>query len=430
MRQVLPKPTPAILSTWLKGFGTIFAVCFCLVLQSCLWDGTDKDADYLTLDDSEYPYADLPRLVIETEDFRDIRDVETDINARMQIYGKTSPESSIQTLTIKGHGNSSFKSMPKYSLKIKMDDKTSLLGMPKDNEWILVSNFSDKTQLKNFAIFKLAQILRAPHVPRSTFVELYLNREYMGIYLLTESIKVGKTRVNIPQNDSSYLFEKTTDYHLNGYVIRTDRNTTFRIRYPKQPSEDVANVLLSHLNDWEKRLYGGKYALDASTSWIDIQDYIRYYWLLEFSKNHDGKFGRSIFFTWQKGGPIKMGPVWDYDETFGCTRDGLPKDTPQGWLPRQYGWNNQLFKDSLTWEAAKKYWKDHRDQFAAFADSIDSYAKKIKAAIPNETRRWNALENTEFWAFKESYRTYDEGLDSLKSWARQRIEWIDGNIDK
>ena len=57
-------------------------------------------------------------MVIETNDFHELRDTETDIPARMQMYGKSIPESEVIELTIKGHGNSSFKAMTKFSLKI------------------------------------------------------------------------------------------------------------------------------------------------------------------------------------------------------------------------------------------------------------------------------------------------------------------------
>ena len=157
------------------------------VMAGCVWSNSSDSPEYLPLDDSEYPYAGLPRMVIETNDFRELRDTETDVPARMQMYGKNSPDDDVIELTVKGHGNSSFKAMTKFSLKLELAQKKSLLSMPQDKEWILISNFSDRTLLKNYAIFRLAQKLGANYTPRSSFVELYLNRQYQGIYLLSES---------------------------------------------------------------------------------------------------------------------------------------------------------------------------------------------------------------------------------------------------
>ena len=399
------------------------------VMAGCVWSNSSDSPEYLPLDDSEYPYAGLPRMVIETNDFRELRDTETDVPARMQMYGKNSPDDEVIELTVKGHGNSSFKAMTKFSLKLELAQKKSLLGMPQDKEWILISNFSDRTLLKNYAIFRLAQKLGANYTPRSSFVELYLNRQYQGIYLLSESIKASKNRVNIPQSNSSFLFEKTTHYHLNGETIRTKKSTLFKIRYPKRPSNESTNKLLTQLDQWEGFIYGKNFNSAQIDEWIDIDDYIRYFWLLEFSKNYDGRFGRSIFFTWQEGGIMRMGPVWDYDETFGCSKDGEPKLSAEGWHAKFFGWNSPLFKDPIIWERASKYWKQNESLFNAFVDSIDVYAKIVKKATHNEFKRWNVLDNTEFWAYKESYKDYDEALDSLKSWAKQRIEWIDANLN-
>ena len=399
----------------------------CTLFCSCVWNDTESNPEYLPLDDSEYPYADLPRLVIETENFREIRDTDTDIPAKMQVYGKDSPESEIADITVKGHGNSSFKAMSKYSFKIELQDKEKFLGMPKENEWILISNFADKTLLKNYTVFKLAQKLRASFTPRSLFCEVFLNRQYMGIYQLTESIKVSKKRVNISE-DNSYLFEKTSSYHLNGQIVQTKRGTLFRVRYPKNAGTDKLTKLQVFLDSLEGNLFSKTFNSQQSELPLDIHDFIRYYWLLEFSKNHDGRFNRSIFFTWEVGDILKMGPVWDFDETFGCTKDNMPKEQPEGWYVKKYGWNEPLFNDLLIWQEAVQYWKDNRSSFLATVDSIDSYAEIIRKATANEFRRWNVLENTEFWAYKDSYETYDEALDSLKSWIRNRITWIDDNI--
>ena len=409
-------------------FRLLAHILICTILCSCVWNDTESNPDFLPLDDSEYPYADLPRLVIETEDFAQIRDTETEVPAKLQIYGKDAPESEVLELTVKGHGNSSFKAMTKYSVKIELYNKQSLLGLPKDDEWILISNFSDRTLIKNYTIFKLAQRLNAPYTPRSLFCEVFLNRQYMGIYQLTESIKISKKRVNLPQNDSSYLFEKTTNYHLNGQIVQTKRGTLFRVRYPKNANTDKLTKLQAFLDSLEGNLFSKTFNSQKSDLPLDIHDFIRYYWLLEFSKNHDGRFNRSIFFTWEVGNILKMGPVWDFDETFGCTKDNMPKEQPEGWYVKKHGWNEPLFNDSLIWQDAVQFWKINRESFLATVDSIDSYADLIRKATRNEFRRWKVLGNTEFWAYKESYETYDEALNSLKSWIRNRISWIDDNI--
>ena len=85
----------------LKCLAAIFC-CFCFA--ACYWAETEDNPDNLPLDDSMYPYAGLPRLVIETEDFAGVRDRETEIPSHLQIYGEKAPESEVYELTVRGRG--------------------------------------------------------------------------------------------------------------------------------------------------------------------------------------------------------------------------------------------------------------------------------------------------------------------------------------
>ena len=266
-------------------------------MAGCVWSNSSDSSEYLPLDDSEYPYAGLPRMVIETDDFHELRDTETDIPARMQMYSKGNPESEVIELTVKGHGNSSFKAMTKFSLKIELAQKKEPFGHAtrqgmgphlqffRQDPSKELRDFQARTKARRepCATLYIRRTLSQPTIPGS----IPSIREHKGL----------QKKVNIPQNNSSFLFEKTTRYHLNGETIRTKKNTLFKIRYPKQPSSETTSKLQTQLDQWENYLYGKNFNSAKIDEWIDIIDYIRYFWLLEFSKNYDGRFGRSIFFT-------------------------------------------------------------------------------------------------------------------------------------
>ena len=134
-------------------------------------------------DDAEYPYAGIPRIVIETEKRQAIKDRETEIPAKLQIWGEKKAESEIMDLTIRGRGNTSWWNMPKKSYKIEFAKKQSMLGMPKDKDWALIANYADKSLLKNYVTYQLASWLGAKYAPKSDYAELYLNGSYLGVYL-------------------------------------------------------------------------------------------------------------------------------------------------------------------------------------------------------------------------------------------------------
>jgi spore coat protein CotH len=397
-------------------------IIICLLLWSCVWNGTESNPDFLPLDDSEYPYAELPRIVVETDDFSQIRDRETKIPAKFQIYGKSGPESNVLDLTVKGRGHSSF-TMAKYSIKLKFNEAQSLFGMPADKEWDLVSNQRDKSMLRNYITYQLARILQDEYSPQCRFVEFYLNRNYMGVYLLVEHVKVAPHRVNLVKSDSSFLFEKTREADDDDIVFESSLNCVFNIKYPKAPNQETINLLKTHVNKFENKLSNDSITL---SDWIDIDDFVRYYWIQEFSKNIDGAFGRSIFITWQFNEPFKMGPVWDFDVTYGIGNTRMM--SPNDWYVRYQGWYQYLIKNKIFKERVNQYWKDNKELFVDLADSIASASNLLKRASKNEFKRWPVLENDEIWPFVDSYSSYEATIDSLKFWTTRRIQWIDEHL--
>ena len=156
----------------------------------------DTISEYLPLDDSEYPYVGIPRIIIETEKHQAIIDQETEIPAKLQIWGEKTPESEIMELTIRGRGNSSWN-LSKKSYKIEFIEKQTLLGMPKDRDWALIANHLDTTMIRNYIANYISKISNISYTPRNQFVELFLNGKYKETYQLYETLKISKSRINI-----------------------------------------------------------------------------------------------------------------------------------------------------------------------------------------------------------------------------------------
>ena len=399
-----------------------------LFLTGCFWESPEDNPEYLPLDDSRYPYADLPRLVIETDEFHEVRDLETEFPSKLQIYGKDTYESEVYNLTVRGRGNSSFK-MPKYGLKLEFENKVSLFGMPRNRDWALIGNFGDKTHLRNFMMTRLSEWLGAGWTPKVHFVEVFLNRKYMGLYLLSETVKVGKDRVNIEENDTTFLVEKEDEKKYDPPYVITDWKYIYHVKSPKDPSPKTLDLLLDFLNRFERFfLFNGAGASEQEVwEWLDIPDYLCYYWVQEFSKNEDGNYARSVYFTWQKGHPVHFGPLWDFDLGFGNPSRERNKGA-DGWYIRNYRLHNYVFGNSFVRMQAATYWKEHREAFRALIDSVPLYAKQIRKAVENEYRRWPVISNTENWALKDPYDSYEEGVEVMVKWMRERFDWIDANL--
>ena len=97
---------------------------------------------------------------------------------------------------IKGRGNTSW-TYAKKPYNIKFEKKTALFGMDKAKKWTLLANYVDKTLLRNHTALSLATELGIPFTSQHTFVDLYINNEYYGNYVLCESVETGDGRVEI-----------------------------------------------------------------------------------------------------------------------------------------------------------------------------------------------------------------------------------------
>jgi hypothetical protein len=102
------------------------------------------------------------------------------------------------SLQIRGRGNSTWN-YPKKPFRLRFTARTELLGMPASRHWVLLANYLDRTLLRNEAAFEFSRLTGLAWTPRSEQVVLELNGEYLGIYQLTEHVRIDSDRVDIPE---------------------------------------------------------------------------------------------------------------------------------------------------------------------------------------------------------------------------------------
>ncbi|MBR6123025.1 CotH kinase family protein [Candidatus Saccharibacteria bacterium] len=371
--------------------------------------------------------------MIETADFLEIRDRETELPAKLQIWGENYPESEVMNLTIRGRGNSSWTDMPKKSYKIEFIDKQPILGMPKDRDWALIANYADKTLMKNYLAYHLSVKFNAYYAPRCEFIELFLNRQYIGVYLLTETIKISKDRINMKTKDHTLLNLtkkiRNDEQMLKSYIISNDSiGKVFHIHYPKNASNQAIQTLDDYIHSFETFLKNiQNYEDNYITKWIDINKFVKHYWVQEFAKNPDACYFSSVYFSWEKDNVLKMGPVWDFDIAFG----GHSNESliyPEGWFIKGCYWNRYVFNDSIAAITRLKFWFTNRDVFIKTLDVIDSLYNTLKYASKNNFKKWSILNSTSYEFHKKAYQSYEESIQDLKNWTKTRFEWIDANI--
>ena len=116
--------------------------------------------------------------------------------------------------SFKGRGNGSWLDAKK-GYKIKFNKKQSLFGRTANKHWVILActNFNDTTMLRNYSAYNMAGQLfsNLEYTTNAVWMDVFVNGEYRGVYLLCEHVRVGKGRVDISseygEEDTGYLIE-------------------------------------------------------------------------------------------------------------------------------------------------------------------------------------------------------------------------------
>lgn len=125
--------------------------------------------------------------------------------------------------------------------------------MALNKDWALISNYADKTLLKNFFMYNLSSTLGLYYTPNTKFVELFINSSYCGVYLLTETIKVDKNRIDIPKTGNSFLAEidfkhKENVQYVTSNQIKTNHSVYIRQKELQIPKSHFFLITSTSLN--------------------------------------------------------------------------------------------------------------------------------------------------------------------------------------
>ena len=101
------------------------------------------------------------------------------------------------------------------------NNNVSLLGFPSENDWVLNSLAYDPSMIRDYLSYQLASNM-GNYAPRVKYIEVIVNDDYKGVYILTEKIKRDSDRVNLKKiKDSDNSLPEVT----GGYIIKADKTT-------------------------------------------------------------------------------------------------------------------------------------------------------------------------------------------------------------
>jgi hypothetical protein len=362
------------------------------------------------------------------------------INGDLSITKAGEYDVSNLSLGIRGRGNYSWSGTEKKSYRIKFNEKYQPLGQGKGKakSWTLLAVHCDKTLLRNDAAFYFSSKLEnIPFTSSSSFVQLYLNKEYQGVYELCDQIQVDKNRVNIDdsgeEDDIGYLVE--LDKNASEDVIPTYDGETYEVKSDYKTTSQL-NFIENYLDDCLTAIRSGNQQEVASL--IDINSAVDAYLVEELFKNLDVGWG-SFYYTKPKGDKLYFGPVWDFDLSSGNADSDNRSSAFRSYkytyvgndyfssYMQQHTWYTYLRECDWFNELIKNRWNSVKDYALETVEHISFMANTYKDEFNKNFELWDIFsqqinrEPSEVMKIK----SFEGQVEYLTNWLTKRIDWLD-----
>lgn len=403
-------------------------------------------------DDRSHVMREVARLDIETDDGLPV--------TRKDVYSRstltlTEPGADPVAISarVRVRGNTTAGVPMKLPYKVKLDQPTSVRGMPASKDWVLLANFYDRSLLRNDVGFEAARRLGLPWTPRMQPVEVFLNGDLKGLYQVGEGIEVEPDRVALA--DGAVLLEADS-YEDTDPSFRTARN--LQVFLKSTEDESVAARVATQVARAEDVLYSEHFAhpTHGYRSCLDVDSFVDAYLLAEVTKNIDSAFNNSVWMVLGADGRLAMGPAWDHDQGQG-NRHNCGIADPQGWFvnrrwfdeqpvtPRCFPtqmrgpeghWYQRLMSDPWFVDRVRARWAEVHDSLAGLSGFVDASAATVHAAA---TRNFapradggaamplgeTLIEKADAHVFHGSWAAE---TTALSAWLEQRVAWLDMHL--
>ena len=353
----------------------------------------------------------LPALFINTNGHRNIDSKEEYIHADWWLdnmgvkdYQSIGTAQNPLTTQIKGRGNATWTRLDKKPYRLKLDKKQALLGMPANKNWVLLANAEYwMGQMNDVLPFEIGRRMGMAWNPRIEPVEVVLNGQYIGMYFLTEHIRVAVDRVNIEeqQNNETDSLKITGGWLLEIDNYKEPDNISFTEgdgkpfwvtpHSPDSLSTAQRDYITSFLKQTDAAVY------NPSKSWEDFidKDSLAIFYIVQEVVDNPEAFSGSCFMYKQRGDSTKLifGPMWDFGSSFtrysGSDNDFnefIYNDLPDYCQSR---WITQIAAHLSFQQCVKEHWKRFYNEIYPQMDAyLDAFAAHIEQAGNCDHKRW------------------------------------------
>lgn len=385
-------------------------------------------------------------------------------------YGKVRFGEKNKDMSIKGRGNSTW-SMPKkpYNMTIYKNDKYKekdkvrfIDGGDKSNKWTLLANYFDNALIRNKVAYDLAQDMGIGL--DSQFVDLWMNGEYLGNYLLCQ--------------------KKDYKHHDNGFVIENDHipdASEEQFKFPKMHNmplkhnminiDDIGDtaaengVDLNWIEDWFTERWDTvlNYDSEEYQKYFDLESWAKMFLMFEVSKTYDCYAGNIIMYVndLDNDDVLRAGPAWDYDIAFGRTLHKFLVGVSEPIQVNAEGWYNdsigylvsgdkpvtmlqELGKHASFMRKVAEVYNENKQYFEDLANDVDVQAAVVEKSAAMDREKMGLINLSAEYVvapttmkllgtgkYKLNYKITTEWADyiyNLKEYCTKRVMWLSDHL--
>lgn len=370
------------------------------------------------------PTFSLPVMRIENTGRTPVIDKDTYISGNYALTDTTGASVASGVLQTKGHGNSTWL-MNKKPYRIKFDKSAALLGMPKSKNWVLLANAIDHSFLRNTTTFHFGEQTSLAWTPKSRPVELILNGKYLGLYQLTEQVRIDGSRIDIDEMSDTDI---TGDALTGGYQLerdsrwtpgeeagfKTTRGEPFALKDPEEPTSEQLAYISGYVNQTEAAIYGSNYKdpVTGYANYLDVDSFVDWYIVQELVRTNDVWFSSADMFK-PRLGKLTFGPLWDFDYSMGTPSPSQAMPATGFWAKTKVPWATRLFTDPAFAAKVQARWHELRGAVANLPAYVDEQAATISTAAGWDAQLWGGT-------------TLSSETAKIKSFLTTRAAWLDG----
>lgn len=276
--------------------------------------------------------------------------------------------------------------------------------------------------------FEIGRYLIKGWTPRISPVEVILNGQYIGLYVLTETVRIEEGRVDIfeqPEDNENpetltggYLVEIDNYTDANQLIFWENPTTQFLVTVatPEPMNELHEKYLTEQFNAMSKALYNPD---KLSRDWeelIDAESYARHFVVEEIMNNIDAYNG-SVKIHKDLGQKWTFGPLWDSGDSFDKTKDDFTFNV----TPYRCTWIPQTYQFPRFVKLVQKIWREFREiDDSVWTDFLESWDNSIKQA---------EVQNQKVWKYHRGSSSTDR-MNYAKACLKQHIEWLENTWGK